>query len=1169
MLPTIWFGRPLSRRAQTGLALLVLPVALQTPAAAQTKTGWVPISNFEGVARPWTAESGPSRHVAVTDEYAQSGRRSLAVTMTYANQGRSVRQTWAADVGDLLWSADSRIRFWVKGSELAQVPHGGVIVVEAGGGKDGGDSFFNDTATTEIYTDREWHEYTCPPISTATDPGWRPDADGKLDPARIARLLFVAQQEAPPELNVPFTFYVDDVAASNVHRQEVRYVAVTAEGKPANVRPIQRGFKARKREHPPTVTFENVSGWRVGQWGGTQATMMRSEQEPCYEDLRYQAKLVYASQSGSGRFEALPPKPISVKGRFNAACAWVYGNNWAWIPDPATPPVHIWVRIVDAADQRHRIGLGVVNFKFYGFLHKRLRDDPRGDPGHLYWGGPADGKVHFPAKFEALEVHGGTNAEPRIIYVESVAFYQDQMELPHFRPELIKNLPFPTRPETILPTVVQPTTVDLTRDGSAYVFTIEGDERVVYRYLPQTGTLSDLTVQVAGRAPFTPCAGGGPVFLLAGSEREPPSKDLSRQLLNVTANEDGLSTQWRFRLAGDAAEFTLSMRARSKSLIVDWASDDPRATALRLGRAEGLSSPKLIRVPYLTIDRQGPAVLLNDDTFFITLLDWYNTECSSFYTTTSKEDDSAIVNGGASYHPLTDGTRNCLGERQFINVSSRFEEVLPNIPNLPSTQAEVTRTHLYSHLGGTAVERFDTWLRMWRRFHRHGIDKVIVTHHEDAWTDGADVGQGPQEYTMCIEAAPEVGDEKLIAYCQALRKMGYYIGLYENFTDYNPLGKSWYEPNAARNPYGELMRVWPPTYAIRPLKAVEMALDYPRRVAKKFGCNTAYRDCHTAYPPWGQVDYQAGTPGSGKLATNFRAWGALLLDGHRAYGGPIFSEGTHHWFFAGLVDGNYGQMGIPEAADYPLLLDFDLLKLHPLEADISMTPHWSWGKGIYHCQATTIAYGHIGFQPAGELATAGRYYYLIQQLQSRYVMVPAAEILYHRDGKFAPISEALKTDAHKANQVLVRYQNGLHVAVNCNPQQRWEVKLAGTTYDLSAYGWAAVQSGEFEEYCTELDGTRVGFVKSAAYCFADGGGRMRDFGTVATDGAIAVRVASSGACRVIVIAKPTRIAIEAAEPATVEAFDEAGTSVGKVCFTRDGARIAFEHAEQAESYLIR
>ncbi|NCQ33274.1 MAG: hypothetical protein GW802_38665, partial [Armatimonadetes bacterium] len=53
---------------------------------------------------------------------------------------------------------------------------------------------------------------------------------------------------------------------------------------------------------------------------------------------------------------------------------------------------------------------------------------------------------------------------------------------------------------------------------------------------------------------------------------------------------------------------------------------------------------------------------------------------------------------------LTDGTRNPLGERQFLNVSSRFEEVLPNLPNPPSTMAAVTRTHLYNHLGGIAPD---------------------------------------------------------------------------------------------------------------------------------------------------------------------------------------------------------------------------------------------------------------------------------------------------------------------------------------------------------------------------------------------------------------------------------------------------------------------------------
>jgi hypothetical protein len=400
--------------------------------------------------------------------------------------------------------------------------------------------------------------------------------------------------------------------------------------------------------------------------------------------------------------------------------------------------------------------------------------------------------------------------------------------------------------------------------------------------------------------------------------------------------------------------------------------------------------------------------------------------------------------------------------------------------------------------------------------------------------------------------------------------MGYDIGLYENFTDYNPLGKSWDERNCVRNSSGEITRVWPPTYAIRPLKALDMALQYPREVSKKFGTNTAYRDCHTAYPPWGQVDYQAGTPGAGKLATNFKAWGALLLDGHKAYGGPIFSEGGHHWFSAGLVDGNYAQMGINDAPNYPLLLDFDLRKLHPLEADISMLPGWAWGHGTWDCQAHTIAYGHIGFLPfGGELADTGRYYYTMQQLQARYVMVPVKEILYHRDGRFEHVSEAIRSDAIAEKQALVRYANGLEVAANCNASKRWVVELGGRKYDLGPFGWAAQDGKGFEEYSTEIDGVRVNFVRSPVYTFADGGGKMHDFGTVATDGAVAVRKAKSGGVEVSVIAKSTQITIEAADGAKVEAFDEAGKSMGAVSTTREGGRVTFAHVAGAESYAIR
>jgi hypothetical protein len=1132
------------------LLALVLGLGLAATAAETAPppdAAWVMVSDLDDVPRLWAPEEGPSPHVRPTAAEAHSGRRSLAVTL--ANQGPCVRATWQTDVSDLRWSLDSRIRFWLKGSPLAGLPHGGIILVEAGGRRGGGNSHWLLPILGETYADPEWHLFESAPAREATNPDWAPDADARLDPARVTKLLLVAQEEAPPERLREFTVYLDDLQATNVSELPVAWSEARIEEKPDHVTPIWRGFKGRKREQPALVTFADVTGWRVAQTGGAEATLWRSEEEPCHEDLRYQAKVVYRSRDGSGRVELVPPEPIPVRDRFNAACAWVYGNNWSWVPDPGTPPVNLWLRFADSAGQRHRLDLGVVNFKFYGWLSKRLRDDPANDAGHEFWGGPADGRIRWPVHLEAIEVRGGHNPEPRTLYLESVAVFEDEMDVPRFHPERIADLPFPTTPDTILPGLGTPAMTSLAKDGDTFVFTAQGDETVVWRYRPQTGTLSDLSVEVAGRAPLRPCVGAGPVVLLDGTACEPDDASLTRSLRSVRRRGDTVEARWRASRGKDRADYALTLRARGKSLLVDWTAGRNTVTALRLGHADGVPQHRLFRVPYLAIHNSGPGVLLAGDTFALTLLDWYHTESSGFYTAcASGPDQTARMNGGTLYEPLTDGSRNALGERQFINVSSAFEEVLPTIPNPPSTQAAALRERLYCHIGALGADRFDRHLAMWREYHRKGIRRVRVSHHEDSWTNAADVGQGGQEYTMCTEAAPEVGDAALIAYCQAMREMGYLIGLYENFTDYNPLGASWDLRNAARNSAGETLRVWPPTYALRPLKALDLALDYPRRVQAKFGTNTAYRDCHTAYPPWGQVDFQAGTPGAGKMATNFRAWGALLMDGHKAYGGPIFSEGGHHWFSAGLVDGNYAQMGIPGAEDYPFLVDFDLLRLHPLEADISMLPGWSWGQGVWHCLATTIAYGHIGFQPFNDLPLAARYYYLMQQLQSRYVMVPVTEIRYHHEGRFLTTSEALKADAHHSNQVRVRYANGLTVAVNGNRSQRWQVEVGGPSYDLSPFGWAAVGEG-FREYCTEVDGRRLGFVDSPAYRFADGGGRWQEFGEIATDGAVAWLFEGPGRGRLIPLAEVTSVRVALPANAQVEPLDAADQPL-----TDDGIR---------------
>jgi hypothetical protein len=1128
-----------------GLTSAVL-VLLAAPILAQE--GWTLLSDFDTDARQWGTETGPSPFVVLSADDPFDGTRCLRIDLEPIRTD-CVRQSWGTDVSDLRWSAGSRVRFRLKGSPLANGPHGGLILVEAGGAKGGGSSHWMLPIPPETYSDPTWHEVLTAPLAEATNPDWAPDGDGKPDPARITRILFVAQQETPGERCAPYSVYLDRVEALGVAPLEARWAQAEVEAAPGHVTPIWRGFRGRQRELPAQVTFEDVTGWRVARYGGTEAAMLRSEEEPCYEDLAYQAKVTYRSTDGGGWFELVPPEPIALPEEWNAACLWIYGNNWSWVPDPGTPAVETALRVIDATGQRHRLSFGCEDFKFYGMLTTRVPEPPAEAASYRHWGGANDGRVHAPARLEAIEVRNGTQPEPRTIYLESVAFYQDEMPLPSFRPELVADLPFPTTPETILPDLAQPTRVSLQREGAAHVWTAEGDERVVWRYEPAAGTLSDLTVRVGDREAFVPCRDGGPALRLGGGEHEPDDPAVARELLETTVAEDAVTTRWRARAGEEETEYSLTLHAKGKSMVADWSSRGQATTALRLGRATGIGEHRLIRVPYLNITNSGPAVLLAGDTFALTLLDWYSTDCSGLYGAFGETPDGATMNGGSNYGTLTDGTRNPLRERQFVNVSSRFEEVLPTIANPPSTQAEVTRTHLYCHLGGTALDRFDGWLAMWRAFHRKGIEDVLVTHHEDAWTNGADVGQGGQEYTMCTEAAPEVGDEKLIAYCRAMREMGYGIGLYENFTDYNPLGKSWDQRNCTRNSLGEIWRGWPPTYAIRPYKALEMALDYPRRVAAKFGTNTAYRDCMTAYSPWGQVDFQAGSPEAGKLSQGFRAWGALLMDGHKAYGGPIFSEGGNHWFSAGLVDGNYAQIWLPDADKAPLLVDFDLRRIHPLEADIAMTPHWAWGAGgEWGGLAATIAYGHVGYQPFGDPAFAARYYYLIRALQERYVMVPVESIRYGWDGRLCDTSEVLRAGANGSRQVLVRYANGLEAAVNYDPAATWEVEVGGVTYALQGYAWAAAGPGGFVEYCTERDGRRIGYVGCDAYTFADGGGALHDFGPIETDGAVVLRKDTG---KLIPLAGATQVALALPEGTVVEGFDASDRSLGEVPHARE------------------
>ena len=1145
-------------------------MAALAPVSAQDQQ-WKLIDDFEGKGRPWGPEAWPPENARVMAGLAHSGKQALALKMTKQTEAM-VRASWQTDVSDLRFSPETRLRFWIYGNRLAQKPHGGLIVVEAGGRKGGGDAHWMLEIPGEVYSQERWQLVELPPLREAKQPGWSEDANGKLDYGSISKLLFVAQQEATPELTRPYTFYMDDVEATDMTQTEPTVKAAGIEAKPEHIRPKIRGFVNRDRAYPAQVTFGDVSDWQVHQYGGMEADLLRSEGEPLFE--QHSAKLTYHSAEGAGWVALRPKTPIPLPATFNALQMWVFGNNWDWVPDPTTPQPEIAVTLRDASGQEHRLEVGRVNWKFWGLMHKLILADGAKDVGHLYWGGNSDGKIKAPAVFTGIEVRNCGNTQPRVLYFDSVSFYQEAPQIPKYKPIPAK-LPFPTTPDTILPSCETPVTVRVVRHGEGWeARATGGDEEVTYNYNPKTGTLSDLTVK-KGEVSFKPADGAGLTWETGGETYGPTDARVSRKLVAaelVTSKQEGdrIVTRWRLALGAAAVEYDLTLRFRGKTVVHEWRCAQPAMSGLGLGRATGLSDGKLFMVPFYSVAGSGGAGILYDRGLYAShLIDWYVTEASAFYGGAHKVSEQEIgYGGGAEYFTKTDGVRNPLYERCFLTVSSKFEEVLPNIPNPPSPLTNVLRNYMYTHLGGTTPNRYEVWLEQFSRYKRFGIDKLVVTQHEDSWTEGADVGQGPQEYTMTLDGPPDAGgDATMLKYYKAMRELGYYVGPYNNYTDYSPLGKSWAEENVPRFGTGEWPRVWPPCFAIRALKAAEMAAYYGPAQVRKFGVNATYCDVHTSVQPWWNVDFQVGNPGAGKFRTTFEAYGRVLMTQRESYKGPAVSEGGHHCFYAGLIDGSYGQMGLPDPPHQPLLMDFDLRKMHPLGADVSMLPYAYWGDNEYWCMATTIAYGHAGFFPFTEVPQACRYYFMVGALQREYVQTPVAKIEYWDGTQFLSTSEALPKEANKRGQVRVTYRNGLIVAVNLN-DEAWEATAGAATMKLTKYGWLATGPDGFLTYSTDVDGRRVNYAHCKGYTFAEAGGKWYDFGEIATDGEVCLRRDQPGGLKLIAIDRMTKVAVKT-EARQVSAADEFGKALGEAAVTREAERASFEAVKGAVNYGLR
>ena len=887
-------------------------------------------------------------------------------------------------------------------------------------------------------------------------------------------------------------------------------------------RPYEMEWANRTEDdHPPLIDFEDLTGWTV-EVDNAEATFERSREQQIWG--KHVGKLTYRGTGASPEVRILPPEPVRIDRHFDAVTIWIYGNTWGYRYDTTTPQVAVTAVFADAEDNEFGVSLTRVRWKEWFLCHRRLT------PEQIE-------RVAGGASFKYFQVRNGTNEDDRVLYFDNLAVFVEEFPPLEFDPRRKRGidmfpgqgvgtntgpgkLPFPTRPETILPdNLTDEFKTSLSSDGDAFVFTYQGaDGKLTYRLEPETGTWSDISAQWEGRGVLIrPCADGG-VYLQTADGPAPPD---DTEHLGTARKGETVESRWRLSAGDVSAEVTYTFRLWSKSLVMDTVAPGGQVGEVRYGHATGLESPRLVTNPYCTYGGSRPAVAIAgspDAPLFLTgNTDWYLSNASEPWARNEVKDERVYYNGGTRYSPKTNGERNDCYERFFITLTPRYEETLPTIANPVSPWKEVTGTRVWRAHGAGNRESDRAF---WRKVHRYGMTEMVVTDHETMWRDGG------ESFTFRVHAAPKKGgDEGAHDYARVMQdELGFVYGPYNNFTDYAPVNEYWHVDRVNRRPDNQLQTAWMRCYAPKPARAVEFCAMLAPQIEEKYHFSTAYCDVHTAVTPWSRTDYDYRVPGAGTFAATYYSYGEIMLLQKAAWDGPVYSEGNNHWLYCGLTDGNYGQDQHYKPATSPWLVDFDLRKLHDLCCNFGMgNPGMFYGRdydygdtlqevdaSIDRFLAATVAFGHPGFlvRTGGERMML-RSYYMLQQLHSSYALASADEIRYaDADGSLLDTTTAAASGAYKRSQVVTRYQNGCVTFVNGNPRERMKAEAYGHKLDLppNGYvGWTA--DGAIEVRSSDPEGHRCDYAVTPAYLYVDGRGKFVRFEKAAGNGI--------GICRIL------------------------------------------------------
>lgn len=608
--------------------------------------------------------------------------------------------------------------------------------------------------------------------------------------------------------------------------------------------------------------------------------------------------------------------------------------------------------------------------------------------------------------------------------------------------------------------------------GDKFIFEYDGEVYLRYELTPNTGTMSDLAIYINDSLFLTPSQRSGPLPIVDGKMVTLTS--LSPQLTAAELEGDKVRLSFNFRYGDQQGKLEYEISIKEKTLI--WqVNSQQNFYATFNGGFELTDSDRVVEIPYypapvLTFERDGIWV----SAFF----DWN-------YTNSSRLEKEGPV---AVYSPKTDGQRNNLAEIFYLVVSADIREVFPNIPNPESPYRELlAQKVIFDFWGGWPFEELGRYLEILKKY---GLDDLAIIQHNWQYM-GYDNG-----FPETIPARENMGGEKgMKALTSKIHQLGYLYALHENYQDIYPNFSGYTEEAVARSSNNSLLKAWfnPSTgiqsYMCKTDWQRRYAGFYSNEIKKRYNTNMGYHDGKiiAAFPTaW---DYDAKAENSAMLRGT-REHGQWLADFFReTYGGPILGEGGEHSSWAGIFDGAEAQVTGGQKA--PLMVDFDLLKIHPLCVNHGLGYYERWLPGdnwavpterqLDDYRAMEIAYGHTGFfgdRITDYLTYPIREYYIMRPLQERFALSQPKEIAYEAAGDFLNLTEALRKDV-PLDRVYIEYDNGLEIYVN-RREEDWQLE----NVVLPQAGFFAQGDGIYA-ITGKFDGKIADYVETPERIYAD------------------------------------------------------------------------------------